>query len=501
MFIEISLYTEKIIRNKINKKFSLLFTLLLIIILSFGIRIINKNSLYENIYHRFIEDKFFIKGNEKCDNLDPIYMMGQRFKKSPSTICKSESSEHICYQSSKYDYHNNLYRFPNGVICLMKNFTFDPSKSRQTNLTYNGPIDRITGGAPILSKGFFSMKCKVEKKFKKYSPLYKKYFNWWNYDEDEKMEEFEQLAPGKTIFFVGRNQDSPNLFHGFSEIINALSIIYLFNLKPEDIQIIFLESMILKNEPFYDFYTNIISRGNKPLYLRNLNRKYFVSSAINIPVAGDSPLYMFLKCPDCKYSIKTYKIINNLINKYLNITLFQDSFISDNEIFYYPKKTINSHKLNISFHKEITIQWRKVWPKGRINQKRILGNGPELAEILGNVLPNDCLIRLVDTASLPITQQISIIKNTDYFIGVHGAGLTLSIFMPIKSIFHEIHPFKKNKLLLLLSKLSGHKSYADIIKSSIKNIDNNEYIFFDESAFVKNVIKHMRQNNFINLQI
>ena len=498
MIIEKCLQKIKIIKKKLKKKYYLLFVLLLFIIFSFESRIIYKNSLYKNIYNRFVEDQFFIKGNEKCDNLDPIYIMGQRFKKSPSSICKSESSEHICYQSSKYDYHNNLYRFPNGVICLMKNILLDPSKSLQTNLTYKGPIDRKSRGSAILSKGFFNMKCKDEKKLKKYSSLYNKYFNSWNYDENQKIEEFEQLAPGKTIFFISRDQDSPNLFHGFSEIINALSILYLFNLKPEDIQIIFLESMILKNEPFFDFYTNIISRGNKPIYLRNLTKQYLISSAINIPVSGDSPLYMFLKSPDCKYSIKTYKIINNLINKYLNITIFQDSFISDKDIFYYPKKTINSHKLNISFHKEITIQWRKVWPKGRIKQERLLGNGPELAEILGSVLPDDFLIRLVDSASLPFTDQISIMRNTDYFIGVHGAGLTLSIFMPSKSILHEIHPFKKNKLLVLLSKLSGHTSYSDIIKSSIKIIGNNEYIFFDKSSFVKNVIKHMKQNNFIN---
>ena len=167
------------------------------------------------------------------------------------------------------------------------------------------------------------------------------------------------------------------------------------------------------------------------------------------------------------------------------------------KFFITQKKTIKNHKLNISFYKEITIQWRKIWPKGRINQKRILGNGPEIAERLGNVLPDNYLIRLVDSASLPITQQISIMRNTDYFIGVHGAGLSLSIFMPNKSILHEIHPYKKNQLLLLMSKLSGHKSYSDIIKSKIEVIDRNEYIFFDESELVKTVLKHMNQNYFI----
>ena len=150
-----------------------------------------------------------------------------------------------------------------------------------------------------------------------------------------------------------------------------------------------------------------------------------------------------------------------------------------------------------TFRTKVTIQWRKVWPKGRINQKRILGNGPELSEILSNALPNDFLIRLIDTASLSIKEQISLIKNTDYFIGVHGAGLALSIFMPISSILHEITPYKKNKLLLLMSKLSGHKSYSEVKKKKIEIVEHNEFIYFDKDDFVKCILKRMKENNII----
>ena len=282
-----------------------------------------------------------------------------------------------------------------------------------------------------------------------------------------------------------------------SELINALGIIYLYNLKPENIQILFLEGMIIENEPLYDLYTNIISRGSKPLYLRDLNKKYKISSAISIPVAGDSPLFMFIKSPECKYSIKTYKLVNNLINKYLNIPIFQDSFISDNKTYYYPNLTIKNHKQNKKFKKIITFQWRKIWPEGRNNQKRILGNGPELAEILANNLPDDFLIRLIDTASLPIIQQISIMKNTDYFIGIHGAGLALTIFMPNNSILHEINPYKKNQLLLLMSRLSGHKSYSEIIKNKIINLGKKEFIFFDHFSFIKSILRNMKKHQFI----
>ena len=151
---------------------------------------------------------------------------------------------------------------------------------------------------------------------------------------------------------------------------------YLFNLKPENIQIIFLESMKLQDDPFYELYKNIISRGGKPIFIKDLKQKYYISSAIHIPINWDSPLFINLKIPNgfpnCKYSTQTYNIFNNLINKYIKIPIFNDSFISDNNIYYYPKSIIQNFKINHVF------------------------------------------IRLVDTASLSIIEQISIMRKTDY---------------------------------------------------------------------------------------
>ena len=103
----------------------------------------------------------------------------------------------------------------------------------------------------------------IRKIVKKYVKIFKEHIY--------KNNEFEELAPGKIIFFVSRNQDSPNLYHGGSEFINALSLMYLLNLDPEDIQIIFLESMVINDDPFYDLYSNLIGRGGKPIYARDLN--------------------------------------------------------------------------------------------------------------------------------------------------------------------------------------------------------------------------------------
>ena len=269
----------------------------------------------------------------------------------------------------------------------------------------------------------------------------------------------------------------------------------LLGLKPKNIQILFLESMKFNNDPYYDLYKYIISGGNEPLHISQLKKKkYFISNAIHLPINWDSPCFTKCEIPKCPNKTLTYSKLYEDVLKFMKIPNFIDSFHYNKEIFYYSNLYFNSNTSN--YKKFLTIQWRKIWPKGRIGQNRILGNGPEIVDILVKILPKNILIRLVDTASLSISQQISIMQKTDYFLGIHGAGLILSIFLPPHSIVHEIKNKKEMNNLQILSILSGHICYSDIIEANIKNINHSEYLFFNPYDVAKNVLKHMKQNNF-----
>ena len=461
------------------------------------IEIINNKVDKKSFIYKFKKEyKSPKEQNPSCTNLDPINMFKSRLNSPSKIICKNGKSQHICYQNK-----NPIYAGANGVICKMSNIILDPSKWINGSYTYKGPVDKDRKGKPNLSKGFFSMKCDNPNLLRDYANMYTPYFDGWDYINESSIDQtnYEELAPGKTIFFLSRNQDSPNLYHGGSEFINALSLMYLFNLNPEDIQVVFLESITINDDPFYDLYSNIIGRGGKPIYPKNLNmkKKYLISNAIHIPINWDSPCFILSGIPSCQYPTMTYYYYNKLIDNYMNITDYKDSFKSDGDIYYYPKPIIENHNSNINFTITMTFQWRRVWPKGRNKQQRILGNGPELADELAAALPKNILLRLIDTASLPINEQISIMRKTDYFVGIHGAGLTLVIFAPRHCIFHEVLPRHNMNGLALMASLSGHKTYSDIIHSTRRNVDDNEYFDFETEAFVDSVISHMKQNNLI----
>ena len=447
------------------------------------------------VYEKY-EKNFF--GNSTCNLLDPIRVFNLRLKNGPIEICKGENTNHICYINNNSHY-NNMLLSKNGVLCTMKNIILDPSKYNKTNLIFKGYIDKKRKGFPIISKGFFKTKCNYKEITFKYNKIYNDYFNSWDYDYniENEIDDLEELAPGKIVFLISRYEDSANLYHGNCEIINSLSMLYLFNLSPEDVQVVIYDGMDIPIDPFYDIYKNIISRGGQPIFVKNLKKKYKISNAINIPINLDSPPLTFMYFPKCNSIMRTFKLYNDFVDKYMNLTPFKDTYMSDNVTFYYPDITVKNHKNNIKFKKRLTIQWRKIWPKERKGQTRLLGNAIILANTLAQNLPNDFLVRLIDTAPLPYKEQISIIRSTDYLIGVHGAGLSLSIFLPKNGIMQEIGKYKKNNLLCLLSALSGHPTYSDLLNSvAYYDKEKNEYLFFNETEFVKSVLVHMKENNY-----
>jgi len=452
-------------------------------------------------FYCFFEYIYLKKYIKSCKNLDPFTVEKKILNTKPIILCKSKLTEHICFK-------NNFpfFAYKNGVICIMKNFFLNFSNWKQDGYIYdyNGPVNKKTKGQALISKGFFNIQCNIKGNISNYNNIYEKYFNSWEYilNSQSKNEIYNktELCPGKVLFILNRNQDSPNLLIGGAGFINAFSLMHLLRIKPENIQILFIESMIINKDPFYNLFKNIISRGGKPLYARNLNNNkiYHVSKAIFVPINWDSPVFCKARTPNCLKISKTYKILLESIYKYMKIPEFFDETYYDKEIFLYPKSFKNS-KLN-EYKKYMTIQWRKPWPKNRKNQKRILGNGEEMLEKLDSVLLKEkFLIRLVDTARLSFEQQISIMRKTNYLLGIHGAGMFLSIFLPHKSIAHEIK--NKNRKTpnrpQIAGILSGHKYYSDFVNSDIKNLDSQEKYFVDLNDLEKKVFKILTENNFL----
>jgi len=431
-----------------------------------------------------------------CESRDPIFMMRNRLNIPSDKLCIGVNSFHKCYKNDNNNDVDN-YHSKKGVICEIKNFILDPSKwQSDENLKYSGPFDYRAKGLPLVTKGLFNLNCVADNEINDVNKLYDFYFNSFNYRMNStSYNNVKEFGKKKIVFFISRNHDSTNLFHGGSGFINAFSLMNILNLEPQNIQIIFLDSINITNDPFYSLYKNLISRGGEPIHISQLKNKYYIYNAIHIPLNYDSPCFIVSDVPKCNYQqSETYKLLNKSITEYINISPFRDSIGFDKEIFFYPKTIINPNS-NI-YNKFVTIQWRRVWPKERTGQQRVLGNGPELTEALAELLPKNIMIRLVDTARLTMEEQIAIMHKTDYLIGQHGSGLFLSIFLPTQSIVQQFYYKTYYNSLHLMSSLSGHKTYSDYISAKVEIIGANEVLFFNVQEFTKVILKNMKKSGF-----
>lgn len=107
-------------------------------------------------------------------------------------------------------------------------------------------------------------------------------------------------------------------------------------------------------------------------------------------------------------------------------------------------------KHNISFVKElncdglnITFLWRRDYvahprnPKGTVSRK--VKNEKEIEDSIHSFYPNHS-IHSLRTENMSMHDQLSAIVQTDVLIGMHGAGLTLALFLPRHAGLIELYP-------------------------------------------------------------
>lgn len=112
-------------------------------------------------------------------------------------------------------------------------------------------------------------------------------------------------------------------------------------------------------------------------------------------------------------------------------------------IFFLRKHNIPDNKILNCDKLLIRFLWRRDYvahprnPKGTVSRK--VKNEKEIEDSVAKLYPNH-LIESFQTENMSMTDQLSAIVNTDILIGMHGAGLTLALFLPKHAGLIEIYP-------------------------------------------------------------
>ncbi|PGH17823.1 hypothetical protein AJ80_04646 [Polytolypa hystricis UAMH7299] len=97
-------------------------------------------------------------------------------------------------------------------------------------------------------------------------------------------------------------------------------------------------------------------------------------------------------------------------------------------------------------------------------------------------------VQSIDFAAIPFKEQVSIIRNTDVLVGVHGGGLTHGMFLPAGSAMVEILPAQlDHKGFHNLAKLLGHTYFRTHARKPRARRDawHGQDVFLDKERFVE----------------
>lgn len=112
------------------------------------------------------------------------------------------------------------------------------------------------------------------------------------------------------------------------------------------------------------------------------------------------------------------------------------------------------------------------------------------AEIIGDIInafPNAC-VEGVLMDSLPMRQQLEVVSTTDIFIGMHGAGMTHSIFLPKHAAVLELFPkdFKRDRpWYVCYQKIA---EWRGLKYDSWENFDDSNEMPYDYTILPRTVI-------------
>lgn len=97
------------------------------------------------------------------------------------------------------------------------------------------------------------------------------------------------------------------------------------------------------------------------------------------------------------------------------------------------------HRMNIPLHHKSDDKVRITFLERKTKFRQILNSDELVAELMKNQSYSVKSVRF--ERSTPFMEQLEVIRNTDIFIGIHGAGLTHLLFLPNWATAFEMYAF------------------------------------------------------------
>lgn len=115
------------------------------------------------------------------------------------------------------------------------------------------------------------------------------------------------------------------------------------------------------------------------------------------------------------------------------------------------------------------------------NVGRIMANEKEVIDAI--YAADKVNINIVDTATLTYREQLSLIRNSNVLIGIHGAGLMMIMFAADEAVLIEIHPtYRLHRHFRHAARMTGkiYMPLRAVKKETCEGTSDNVFVPIDE---------------------
>ena len=217
----------------------------------------------------------------------------------------------------------------------------------------------------------------------------------------------------ETMFTIAvTRQDYVNLHNFVRQMYNAFLLMMIFKKQPKEVAVLFLDGHPagMLDKPWYDIFSKVMRAGTfaRPVLYKNLVWGFKESDGGLTDLEAEHVPY---------------------------IEEFRSFFLQEFQVHNSSALDCNTVVITVILRRDKLFHPRN--EKGVVGRKIL--NEDEIIEDLLKAFPNAC-VQAVLMDSLPIGNQLEIISSTDILIGMHGAGMTHTVFLPQHAAVLELFP-------------------------------------------------------------
>lgn len=313
----------------------------------------------------------------------------------------------------------NLEMFP-GHFVVLREVIFDKNLVWSDNLGGENLSKVMTQSEEAeyykVNKGFFKLGCRDLPSQYLFSSSHNSHLNKW-FDNTTPLTNKSVTATPvtyvKDFTIIIKRYEYVNLYHSMTDFYNAFLVMSFFQNSPHDTNILLFDTHPKGDlDPVWAKIFNSYSRVSQ---LGGITR--YRHAVWNIP-GYDSPMYDYS-------NPKRIPLIEE----------FRQFFLKQHGVF--GKSAFECERLRL------VIIWRRNYvahprnPKGRIERK--IWNENELIRVAKKTGLFSSVIG-IQLEKLSMKRQLSIVSNADILVGMHGAGLTHTLFLPGHAGLIELVP-------------------------------------------------------------